>query len=69
MADLETAFAPFEIPWHSMAVVTSSKHSEGYKGIFLATKVLKAATIDLFENQNIITEMKKEFDISRNGYV
>ncbi len=60
---------PFEIPWHSTAVVTSSKHTVGYKGMFLATKVLAATAIDLFINPNILVKMKKEFDTSRNGYV
>ena len=37
--------------------------------MFLAAKVLAATAIDLFKKPNILVEMKKEFDISRNGYV
>ena len=66
---ISTTCAPFEIPWHSWAVVTSSKHSVGYKGMFLAAKVLAATAVDLFKDPKIIAEMKKEFDTSRNGYV
>ncbi len=66
---ISTTCAPFEIPWHSWSVVTSSKHSVGYKGMFLAAKVLAATAVDLYEAPNILAEMKKEFDISRNGYV
>ena len=66
---ISTTCAPFGIPWHSMAVVTSSNHTVGYKGMFLATKVLATTAIDLFKNPIILAEMKKEFDTSRNGYV
>lgn len=66
---ISTTCAPFKIPWHSWAVVTSSKHSVGYKGMFLAAKVLAATAVDLFKDPNILAEMKKEFDTSRNGYV
>ncbi len=66
---ISTTCAPFGIPWHSWAVVTSSKHTVGYKGMILATKVLAATAVDLFKDHNILAEMKKEFDTSRNGYV
>ena len=66
---ISTTCAPFEIPWHSWAVVTSSKHSVGYKGMFLAAKVLATTAVDLFKDNKILVEMKKEFDTSRNGYV
>ncbi len=66
---ISTTCAPFEIPWHSWAVVTSSKHSVGYKGMLLAAKVLAATAVDLFKDSNILVQMKKEFDTSRNGYV
>ena len=58
-----------EIPLHSAAVVTSRKHSVGYKGMLLAAKVLTATAIDLFNSPNILIEMKKEFDASLNGYI
>ena len=66
---ISTTCAPFEIPWHSWAVVTSSKHSVGYKGMSLAAKVLATTAVDLFKDNKILVEMKKEFDTSRNGYV
>jgi len=66
---ISTTCAPFEIPWHSWAVVTSSKHSVGYKGMLLATKVLAITAVDIFKDPKILAEMKKEFHASLNGYV
>ncbi len=66
---ISTTCAPFEIPWHSQAVVTSSKHSVGYKGMVLAAKVLATTAVDLYKDPNILVEMKKEFNTSLNGYV
>jgi len=66
---ISTTCAPFEIPWHSGAVVKSSKHSVGYKGMLLAAKVLATTAVDLFKDPKILAEMKKEFDNSRGGYV
>lgn len=66
---VSTTCAPFEIPWHSWAVVKSSKHYVGYKGMLLAAKVLATTAVDLFKNPKILAEMKKEFDNSRGGYV
>jgi aminobenzoyl-glutamate utilization protein B len=65
---LSTTCAPYGIPWHSWAVVASSKHPVGYKGMFLAAKVLAATALDLFRSPDLLKEMKKEFDEKRNGY-
>lgn len=65
---LSTTCAPFGIPWHSWAVVASSKHPIGYKGMFLAAKVLATTALDLFRSPDVLKEMKKEFDEKRKGY-
>jgi aminobenzoyl-glutamate utilization protein B len=65
---LSTTCAPYGIPWHSWAVVASSKHPIGYKGMFLAAKVMAATALDFFRSPDILTEMKKEFDEKRKGY-
>ena len=65
---LSTTCAPFGIPWHSWAVVSSSKHPIGYKGMFLAAKVLAATALDFFRSPEVLKEMKTEFDEKRNGY-
>lgn len=65
---LSTSCAPYGIPWHSWAVVASSKHPIGYKGMFLAAKVLAATALDFLRSPDLLKEMKKEFDENRNGY-
>ena len=65
---ISTTCAPYGIPWHSWAVVSSSKHPIGYKGMFLAAKVMAATVLDLFRSPGSLKEMKKEFDEKRKGY-
>ncbi len=65
---LSTTCAPSGIPWHSWAVVASSKHPFGYKGMLLAAKVMAATALDLFRSPELLKEMKKEFDAKRKGY-
>lgn len=66
--NLSTTCTPFGIPWHSWAVVTSSKHSIGHKGMLLAAKVMATTAIDLLLDQNLLANMKKEFKQKLNGY-
>ena len=66
---LSTTCTPYGIPWHSWAVVTSSRHSIGYKGMFLAAKVMATTALDLFLDQEILIEMKKEFKDKLKGYI
>jgi aminobenzoyl-glutamate utilization protein B len=65
---LSTTCAPYGIPWHSWAVVASSKHPIGYKGMFLAAKVMAATALDFLRSPDVLKEMKKEFDEKREGY-
>jgi aminobenzoyl-glutamate utilization protein B len=65
---LSTACAPHGIPWHSWAVVSSSKHPIGYKGMFVAAKAIAATALDLFHNPTLLNEMKKEFKENLKGY-
>ena len=65
---ISTTCAPYGIPWHSWAVVASSKHPIGYKGMLLAAKVMTATALDLFRSPEYLKEMKKEFDEKRKGY-
>lgn len=65
---ISTTCAPYGIPWHSWAVVTSSKHSIGYKGMFLAAKVLASTALDLLLDQKILFAMNKEFKEKIKGY-
>ncbi len=65
---LSTSCAPYGIPWHSWAVVSSSKHSIGHKGMFLAAKVMATTALDLFLDKEILIKMKKEFKDKLKGY-
>lgn len=60
--------APYGIPWHSWAVVTSSRHVIGHKGMLLAAKVMAATIIDLLLDEEILIKMKKEFKEKLKGY-
>lgn len=66
---LSTTCAPHGIPWHSWAVVTSSKHPIGYKGMILAAKVMATTALDLLFDKDLLSEMRKEFDEKRDGYI
>jgi aminobenzoyl-glutamate utilization protein B len=65
---LSTTCAPHGIPWHSWAVVSSSKHPIGYKGMFLAAKVMAATVLDLFRSPDILEKMQKEFKDKLGDY-
>jgi aminobenzoyl-glutamate utilization protein B len=58
---LSTACAPYGIPWHSWAVVASSKHPIGYKGMILAAKVMATTGLELLLDPKTLAEVKKEF--------
>lgn len=65
---LSTTCAPYGIPWHSWAVVAASKHPIGYKGMFLAAKVMAATALDFLRSPDMLKEMREEFDEKRKGY-
>jgi aminobenzoyl-glutamate utilization protein B len=65
---LSTACAPYGIPWHSWAVVASSKHPIGYKGMFLAAKVLATTGLDFLCDPETLAEVKKEFKEKTKDY-
>jgi aminobenzoyl-glutamate utilization protein B len=66
---ISTTCAPYGIPWHSWAVVASSKHPIGYKGLLLAAKAMATTAIDLFLEKDIRMAMRKEFDEKLDGFV
>jgi aminobenzoyl-glutamate utilization protein B len=63
-----TSCAPFEVPWHSWAVVTSSKHPIGHKGMLLATKVMAATALDFLLEKEMLQKMQKEFKEKLGDY-
>lgn len=65
---ISTTCAPFEVPWHSWAVVSASKHAIGHKGMLLAAKVLAATALDCLLDEELLFSMKSEFIEKLNGY-
>lgn len=58
---LSTPAAPKDAPWHSWAVVACTGMSIGHKGMIHATKALGMTMVDLFENPQLVKEVKAEF--------
>ncbi|MFT3933238.1 MAG: amidohydrolase [Chitinophagaceae bacterium] len=54
--------APYKAPWHSWVVVACGGMSIGHKGMLFAAKSLSTTMVDLFENEKLRLEIKKEFD-------
>jgi len=63
-----TTCAPYGIPWHSWAVVSSSKHSVGYKGMFLAAKVMAVTALDFLLDAELLEKMQQEFREKLGNY-
>lgn len=59
--------APAETPWHSWPVVACGGMSIGHKGMVHAAKALALTMVDLFENEQLRQEMRREFDEKRGG--
>jgi aminobenzoyl-glutamate utilization protein B len=58
--------APANAPWHSWAVVACGGMSIGHKGLMFAAKSLAMTMVDLFESEQLRTEIKAEF-VNRKG--
>ncbi len=65
---ISTTCAPFGVPWHSWAIVASSRHSIGHKGMLLAAKAMATTAIDFLLDEALLLEMKKEFKQKLKGY-
>ncbi len=57
--------APYEAPWHSWVVVACGGMSIGHKGMLYASKALGMTMIDLFENEKLREDIRKEFEQRR----
>ena len=58
--------APAKSPWHSWVVVACGGMSIGHKGMIFASKAMAFTMLDLFENEKLLLEVKKEF-VTRKG--
>lgn len=62
VVSLAATTAPKGVPWHSWSVVASSGMSIGHKGMLHAAKALGMSMIDIYKDQKLREEIKKEFD-------
>jgi aminobenzoyl-glutamate utilization protein B len=62
VVSLAATTAPKGVPWHSWSVVASSGMSIGHKGMLHAAKALGMTMVDIFKDENLRKEIKKEFD-------
>ncbi len=61
--------APFESPWHSWVVVACGGMSIGHKGMLFAAKCLSTTMVDLFENEKLRQDIRKEFEQRKGNEV
>ena len=62
VVSLAVTTAPKGVPWHSWSVVASSGMSIGHKGMLHAAKALGMSMIDIYKDNKLREEIKKEFD-------
>lgn len=68
-AGFGVATAPFGVPWHSWATSSSHGTSAGFKGAFVATKVLTLTGIDLLTDAKLLKAAKADFMKTTKGKV
>lgn len=61
--------APYESPWHSWVVVACGGMSIGHKGMLFAAKCLSTTMVDLFENEKLRQDIRKEFEQRKGNEV
>ena len=61
--------APANTAWHGWSVVACGGMSIGHKGMLLASKSLAMTMVDLFENPQLVKEVRAEFEQRRGGHV
>ncbi len=66
---LSATTAPKDTPWHSWAVVACGGMSIGHKGMIYAAKALSMTMVDLFEDNRLREEIRKEFLERKGDYV
>ncbi len=59
--NLRVTTAPIDTPWHSWAVVACGGMSIGHKGMVYASKAMSMTMLDLFENPDLVKEVKAEY--------
>ena len=65
---LSATTAPNGTPWHSWAVVAAGGMSIGHKGMAYAAKALSMTMVDLFQNPELVKQVKEEFKTKKGDY-
>ncbi|MFC3414646.1 amidohydrolase [Algoriphagus hitonicola] len=65
---LSATTAPNGTPWHSWAVVAAGGMSIGHKGMAYAAKALSMTMVDLFQNPELVQQIKEEFKSKKGDY-
>jgi aminobenzoyl-glutamate utilization protein B len=60
---------PNQAPWHSWVVVACGGMSIGHKGMLYAAKGLALTMVDLFENEKVRQDIRKEFEMRKGNEV
>ncbi len=66
---LNVTTAPYKSPWHSWVVVACGGMSIGHKGMIFSSKALAFTMLDLFENETLRTEIRKEFETKKGNEI
>jgi len=66
---LRATTAPKGTPWHSWAVVACGGMSIGHKGMAYAAKAMSMTMVDLFEDDQLVQDVKAEFAERKGDYV
>lgn len=66
---LNAVTAPYKSPWHSWVVVACGGMSIGHKGLLFAAKSLGTTMVDLFENEKLRQDIRKEFEKRKGNEV
>ena len=60
--------APVGIPWHAWPVVASAGSPVGQRGMHHAARAMALTLVDLFTDENLRAEMRREFEVSTEGH-
>jgi aminobenzoyl-glutamate utilization protein B len=64
---VSVATAPLDAPWHAWPVVATGGMSIGHKGMLLASKVLAATMVDLYEQPQTLAAVQAEFKAKKGA--
>ena len=64
---LTVVTAPKDAPWHAWPVVATAGMSIGHKGMITASQTLAASMVDLYENPQLLREIRAEFEKKRGN--